>query len=71
MRRWYFGSVAILCLLSVAILALRMKLNRIAESELKALCDAMLREAAAEQSRDPKSRQGQGSRPPVSLKLVK
>jgi hypothetical protein len=29
-------------LLSVAILDLRMKLNRIADSELKALCDAML-----------------------------
>ena len=59
-------------LVSVAILELRIKLNRIADSELKALCDAMLRdEASAEQARDPKSPQGQGGRLPVSLKLVK
>src|ERR1700739_3716144 len=59
-------------LVSVAILELRIKLNRVADSELKALCDAMLQDAAsAEQSRDPKSRQGQGGRPPVALKLVK
>jgi hypothetical protein len=59
-------------LVSVAILELRIKLNRIADSELKALCDAMLRdEASTEQPRDPKSPQGQGGRPPVSLKLVK
>jgi hypothetical protein len=57
-------------LVSVAILELRIKLNRIADSELKALCDAMLRDEA-EQARDPKSSQGQGGRPPVSLKLVK
>ena len=31
-------------LVSVAILELRIKLNRIDDSELKALCDAMLRE---------------------------
>jgi hypothetical protein len=59
-------------LVSVAILELRIKLNRVADSELKALCDAMLQDAAsAERSRDPKSSQGQGSRPPVALKLVK
>jgi hypothetical protein len=63
-------------LVSVAILELRIKLNHVADSELKALCDAMLRdEASAEQSRGPKSpqgqNQGQGGRPPVSLKLVK
>jgi hypothetical protein len=59
-------------LVSVAILELRIKLNRVADSELKALCDAMLQDAAsAEQSRDPKSPQGQGGRPPVALKLVK
>jgi hypothetical protein len=60
-------------LVSVAILELRIKLNRIADSELKALCDAMLRDeaSAAEQARDPKSSQGQGGRSPVSLKLVK
>jgi hypothetical protein len=39
---------------------------------LKALCDAMVRdEASTEQPSDPKSPQGQGGRPPVSLKLVK
>jgi hypothetical protein len=59
-------------LVSVAILELRIKLNRIADTELKALCDAMLRdETSAEQPRDPKSPQGQGGRPVVSLKLVK
>ncbi len=57
-------------LLSVAILELRMKLNRIADSELKALCDAMLPDdAPAERSRDSKSSQGQRRRP--LLKLVK
>jgi hypothetical protein len=63
-------------LVSVAILELRIKLNHVADSELKALCDAMLQDAAlAEQSRDPKSphgqNHGQGSRLPISLKLVK
>jgi hypothetical protein len=59
-------------LVSVAILELRIKLNRIADSELKALCDAMLRdEASSEQQRDPRSSQGQGGRLAVSLKLVK
>ena len=63
-------------LVSVAILELRIKLNRIDDSELKALCDAMVRdEALSEQPRDPKSPQGspqgQGGRPAVSLKLVK
>src|ERR1700733_4868823 len=33
-------------LVSVAILELRIKLNHVADSELKALCDAMLRDAA-------------------------
>ena len=57
-------------LLSVAILELRMKLHRIADSELKALCDAMLPDdAPAERSRDSKSAQGQRRRP--LLKLVK
>ena len=64
-------------LVAVAILELRIKLNRIADSELKALCDAMLLEqSSAEQPRDPKSPQekspqGQSGRPPVTLKLVK
>lgn len=56
-------------LVSVAILDLRMKLNQIADSELKALCDAMLPDdAPAERSQDPKS---QGQRGGVLLRLVK
>ncbi|MEI9925272.1 MAG: hypothetical protein WDN50_18855 [Bradyrhizobium sp.] len=59
-------------LVSVAILELRIKLNRIADSELKALCDAMVQdEELSEAPRDPKSPQSQGGRSPVSLKLVK
>jgi len=57
-------------LLSVAVLELRMKLNRIADSELKALCDAMLPDGTpAERPQDPKSPHGPGRRP--LLKLVK
>ena len=57
-------------LVSVAILELRMKLNRITGLELKALCEAMLPEdAAVERSHDLQSPQGQGRRP--LLKLVK
>jgi hypothetical protein len=57
-------------LLSVAILQLRMKLNRIADSDLKALCDAMLPdEAPVERSQQAKSPQAQRRRP--LLKLVK
>jgi len=56
-------------LVSVAILELRMKLNRITDSELKALCDAMLADAPAERSQEPKLPQGQRRRP--MLKLVK
>lgn len=51
-------------LVSVAILELRMKLNRIADSELKALCDAMLPDEAPEERP-----QAQRRRP--LLKLVK
>ena len=63
-------------LVSVAILELRIKLNRIADSELKALCDAMVQEEElSERPRDPKSPQGSsqgpGGRSAVSLKLVK
>ena len=54
--------------LSVAILELRMKINRIADSELKALCDAMVPEEAVPRSPYAKP-QGQRSRP--LLKLVK
>jgi hypothetical protein len=57
-------------LVSVAILELRMKLNRVADAELKALCDAMVPdEAAVAGSQAPKSPQGP-RRPPL-LKLVK
>jgi hypothetical protein len=57
-------------LVSVAILELRMKLNRIADSDLRALCDAMLPdEAPAEGSQQAKSQQAQRRRP--LLKLVK
>jgi hypothetical protein len=58
-------------LVSVAILALRIKLNRISDSELKALCDAMLQEEeAASQPLPPRPQEGPRPRPPV-LKLVK
>jgi hypothetical protein len=57
-------------LVSVAILDLRMRLNRIADSELKALCDAMLPdEAPAEGSQQARLPQPQRRRP--LLKLVK
>jgi len=57
-------------LLSVAILQLRMKLNQIADSELKALCDAMEPDdGPAERSDGPKSPSGQRRR--SQLKLVK
>lgn len=57
-------------LLSVAILQLRMKLNQVEDSELKALCDAMLPDDdPADVSADPNSPQEQRRR--ASLKLVK
>jgi hypothetical protein len=55
--------------LSVAILELRMKLNRIADSELKALCDAMVPEDAPPTRSQYAKPQGQRPRP--LLKLVK
>lgn len=59
-------------LVSVAILELRIKLNRIEDSELKALCDAMLREVeATSKPVQPKPQESLGPRSPVSLKLVK
>jgi hypothetical protein len=59
-------------LVSVAILELRIKLNRIEDSELKALCDAMLREGeATSKPVQPKPQEGLRQRSPVSLKLVK
>jgi hypothetical protein len=57
-------------LVSVAILELRMKLNRVADFELKALCDAMAPdEAAVERPQEPRTPQGPRRRP--LLKLVK
>jgi hypothetical protein len=58
-------------LVSVAILELRIKLNRIEDSELKALCEAILREDATARPVDRKPLEGIRPRPPVSLKLVK
>jgi uncharacterized membrane-anchored protein YhcB (DUF1043 family) len=61
-------------LVSVAILQLRMQLNRIADSDLKALCDAMTPDEPVQQlvkqSHGSKS-QGQRRRPAALLKLVK
>jgi hypothetical protein len=63
------GSRETALLVSVAILELRMKLNGVADSELKALCDALLSDVgAATGSRESKS-PGQLRRP--LLKLVK
>jgi len=56
-------------LVSVAILELRIKLNRIDDSELKALCDAMVREVEATSKSVPQ--ESPRPRSPVSLKLVK
>jgi hypothetical protein len=59
-------------LLSVAILELRIKLNQIDDSELKALCDAMLREAeTAEQPHLQKPHEAPRGRSSATLKLVK
>ena len=59
-------------LVSVAILELRIKLNRIDDSELKALCDAMVRDVeAAAKPVAPKPQESPRQRSPVSLKLVK
>jgi hypothetical protein len=59
-------------LVSVAVLELRIKLNRIEDLELKALCDAMLREVeATSKSVRTKPQESLRPRSPVSLKLVK
>jgi hypothetical protein len=59
-------------LVSVAILELRIKLNRIEDSELKALCDAVLRDVeAAERPPHQRPHEGQRGLAPVLLKLVK
>jgi hypothetical protein len=57
-------------LVSVAILQLRMKLNRIADAELEALCDALTPDRRpAKRSQEPVAPQGR--RPRAQLKLVK
>ncbi len=56
---------SILATLSVAILDLRTRLNRIADSDLKALCDAMSPDEA------PAERSPEGQRRRPLLKLVK
>jgi len=53
-------------LVSVAILQLRMQINRIEDSELKALCDAM-----SPDDGPPERSQGQRRRSSAMLKLVK
>lgn len=58
-------------LVSVAILQLRMKLNRIADSELKALCDAMTPDNWLFEEGCPPSPQGRPRRSQTVLKLVK
>jgi hypothetical protein len=59
-------------LVSVAILQLRMKLNRIADSDLKALCDAMMPDdGPADKPQAPISPQGPRRRSAAVLKLVK
>jgi len=57
-------------LLSVAILELRMKLNRVSDAELKALCDAMSPDHGPEE-RSQSSRSPQARRRRPLLKLVK
>jgi hypothetical protein len=58
-------------LLSVAILELRIKLNQIEDSELKALCEAMLREAETADLTSLAKSLEVPPRRPVTLKLVK
>ncbi len=59
-------------LVAVAILELRIKLNRIQDLEFRLLCDAMLQEAEAGQmAYRPTPEEGPRARGPVSLKLVK
>jgi hypothetical protein len=64
------GNLETARIVSVAVLELRMKLNGIADAELKTLCDAMLQDdMPAERSQELKAPQGQCRRP--ILKLVK
>lgn len=56
-------------LVAVAILDIRMKLSQIGESELKALCDAMLAEHSPAETAPLSSSEAVGQRP--LLKVVK
>jgi hypothetical protein len=56
-------------LVSVAILDLRMKLNRLSEEDLKSLCDEMVQADNPDKLRDPKVQPGQRRQP--LLRLVK
>jgi hypothetical protein len=59
-------------LVSLAILQLRMKINRIGDAELRDLCDAMAPDdQAAESSLDPELPPDQRRHPSTLLKLVK
>jgi hypothetical protein len=58
-------------LVSLAILQLRMKLNRVADSELKVLCDAMMPEQGPAERSQAASLQGERRNSSAPLKLVK
>jgi hypothetical protein len=58
-------------LVSVAILELRIKLNRIEDSELKSLCDAMLRVVEGASKSIQPGPTDIVQRSPLALKLVK
>jgi hypothetical protein len=59
-------------LVSLSILQLRMNLNRIADSDLKALCDVMTADVEpVTPEPSPKPQAGPRRRRPVLLKLVK
>jgi hypothetical protein len=58
-------------LVSLAILQLRMKLNRVADSELKVLCDAMMPDQGPAERSQATSPQGDRRNSSAALKLVK
>jgi hypothetical protein len=64
------GNRETVLLVSVAILDLRMKLHEIADSELKALCEAIAPDGVLDR-RSPDSKSPQSQRLPPVLKLVK
>ena len=66
---WVFPPIRTGAMTSVAILQLRMKLNRVADSELRALCDAMTPDPRLMEASPPSS-QGRARRSQTVLKLV-